>query len=110
MVTSALDEGSHLFLEHSHTVWKAGSDEHHIPTPDESGLTGEMIKDKFRGEFELPFSFPFPTEFTVTSKKGSGPGATYTTPQTLIEKGIHATIVYQVIVKAAGGLLRSTAK
>lgn len=110
LVTSALNEGSHMFLEHSHPIWKAGTDSYHIPTPDESGLTGEMIKGKFSGEFELPFSFPFPTEFSTTSKKGASP-ATHTTPQTLVERGIYATVVYQVILKVTGGgFLRNTTK
>ncbi|KAF5329050.1 hypothetical protein D9611_013871 [Ephemerocybe angulata] len=112
LVTSSMEDGSHVFLEHFHPVWKS---EWGMKTPKtsssddsrDSAKPGALSKGKLCGRFEWPFSFPFPTHFPGTQRKGSKP-VSYTTPQTLIERSVQATVIYEVIVKVVSGMFRNT--
>ena len=110
-MTSSVADGSHVFLEHVHSLWKHDRGESPPSvTVSDGGPAAEIVKGKFRGKFEWPFSFPFPSDFPYFGKrKGSGE-TLFTTPQTLMERGVNATIIYEVIVKVISGLFRNKHK
>lgn len=109
-MTSSFADGSHIFLEHVHSLWKHGAGEGPPPNTTSDGAPAEVVKGKFRGKFEWAFSFPFPSQFTYFGKRKGSEATEYTTPQTLMERSVHATIIYEVIVKVAAGLFRNKHK
>ncbi|TEB23785.1 hypothetical protein FA13DRAFT_1402892 [Coprinellus micaceus] len=111
VVTSSVADGSHVFLEHVHSLWRHDRGESPPSvTVSDGAPTAEIVKGKLRGKFEWPFSFPFPKDFPYFGKrKGSGE-TLFTTPQTLMERGVNATIIYEVIVKVISGLFRNKHK
>jgi hypothetical protein len=95
MMTNALTEGTQVFLETSYTIRSGGASQ---------GSSSSSF-GKLQGRHEWPFSFPFPTEFEAPQRGGSN--QTYTTPQTVVERGINGNVMYEVVVKIVSGLLRT---
>lgn len=111
-MTSSLAEGSHVFLEHVHPVWKDDSSASGSPQSPTGGMhSPQSATGKQSGRVELPFEFDFPTEFSVggsgngkdPDSNSTGSGKQYATPQTLMERGVSATIVYEVVLKVVSG-------
>ena len=86
-MTSSLDEGSQLFMEVIRPVW--------------SGKDDRPTGGKLHGRHEWPFSFPFPTTFQDKELR------THPTPQTVLQRGINANVMYEVVVKINHGLLHT---
>ena len=103
-MTSSLSEGSHLFLEVTHPLWKSGS-------PGAEGAA-QPNTGKLQGRYEWPFSFPFPTEFqghtsTRKARQGQEDAELLATPQTVLERGINVNVVYEVLVKITSGFFHT---
>jgi len=103
VVTSSLAEGSHLFLEHVHPVWNKDT-ARDLPVEASPRPPSDLARGKFCGEFQWPFAFPFPTEFST--RKGTTT-CRHPTPQTLVERGINTTIIYEIVVKVVTGFFRN---
>lgn len=109
-MTSSFADGSHVFLEHVHPLWKYGVGESPPANATLDGAHSQVVKGRFRGRFEWAFSFPFPTQFPYLGKRKGSEATVCTTPQTLMERSVHATIIYEVIVKVVAGLFKSRHK
>lgn len=109
-MTSSYADGSHVFLEHVHPLWKHGAGGTPLPSATLDGTPAEIVKGKLRGKFEWAFSFPFPSQFPYFGKRKDSETTLCTTPQTLMERTVHATIIYEVIVKVVAGLFRNKHK
>jgi hypothetical protein len=67
----------------------------------------QTAKNKLSGRFEWPFEFPFPKDFSV----GGGTNALpYTSPQTLLERGVNVTVIYEIVVKVVSGSFKTKDK
>ncbi|RXW19384.1 hypothetical protein EST38_g6483 [Candolleomyces aberdarensis] len=116
VVTSSLAEGSHVILEHVHSVWKNDSSTSGVvpESPTAASSPPQLAGGKLSGRVELPFEFDFPTEFSVGGKDSNSKSTgaqQHSTPQTLMERGVSATVVYEVVLKVvAGGFFRNTQK
>ncbi|KAJ3527365.1 hypothetical protein NMY22_g9816 [Coprinellus aureogranulatus] len=98
MVTSSRSDGAHCFLELVIPIWDSAMD---TPSAVASGR-------KLTGKHAWNFCFPFPTQFPDSfvgkdqrkaQSSQSGSRTMYTTPQTLCQRGINATIQYEVTLK-----------
>lgn len=68
-MTSSVADGSHVFLEHVHSLWKHDRGESPPSVTVSDGVpVAEIVKGKLRGKFEWPFSFPFPKDFPYFGK------------------------------------------
>ncbi|KAJ2915631.1 hypothetical protein MD484_g4814, partial [Candolleomyces efflorescens] len=111
VVTSSLTEGSQVFLEHVHPVWKNDA----VPqSPTAVASPPALAGGKLSGRVELPFDFVFPTEFSAGGKDSNSKSTSsqqHSTPQTLMERGVSATVLYEITLKViSGAFFRSTQK
>ena len=111
VVTSSLTEGSQVFLEHVHPVWKNDA----VPqSPTAIASPPALAGGKLSGRVELPFDFVFPTEFSAGGKDSNSRSTSsqqHSTPQTLMERGVSATVLYEITLKViSGAFFRSTQK
>ncbi|TFK29031.1 hypothetical protein FA15DRAFT_633020 [Coprinopsis marcescibilis] len=99
MITSSLVEGSYRFLEESIPIWDKSTNS--PPVHKENG--------KLVGKYEWPFSFPFPTEY-IPPTAGASPANKGSTacpvPQTLMQKNVSASVVYEVVLRIVSGIFK----
>lgn len=105
VITSSRPEGAHTFLEVETRIWDSTMN---VATSHSTGA----VNGKLQGRHTWPFSIPFPTEFSdsfaLPGRKRRDQNrfdheddsqATYSTPQTLCQRGINANIQYEVRLK-----------
>ncbi|KAJ3503321.1 hypothetical protein NMY22_g18289 [Coprinellus aureogranulatus] len=103
MVTSSRSDGAHCFLEVVTPIWDNTMD----ASSASSTATSASAKGKLQGRYAWPFSIPFPTEFpdsfvSTDKRKGQSQqeGRTmYPCPQTICQRGINASIQYEMTLK-----------
>ncbi|CAA7259379.1 unnamed protein product [Cyclocybe aegerita] len=110
IVTSFSDIGYYTFLDHSCTLWDKSMGDPRAPG------VGTKFDGKLTGDYELSFSFPFPTEVDISSgtvgkgKRVARAALVCPTPQTFLERDISANVEYELVLQITHGILRTVSK
>ncbi|KAH6902825.1 hypothetical protein BKA70DRAFT_1434444 [Coprinopsis sp. MPI-PUGE-AT-0042] len=107
-ITSALAEGIFTFLNQTFTIWDRNMGDPRVPL---SPLDGPFNRpprfdSKLKGQYNLPFCFPFPVEICLP-RKGGDVQQVVQTPQSFLERGTSASIQYELVLVLTHGLFRS---
>ncbi|PPQ66184.1 hypothetical protein CVT24_000161 [Panaeolus cyanescens] len=119
IITSFEDFGSFIFLQYTHPVWKkADGDPRSTTTSGTTTFNGKLV-----GEYEFPFSFPFPTETDLAecpgyktsnigraSDRRDSVNPVFPCPQTFLERNLPINIEYDLVLQVHHGLLRPDTK
>lgn len=99
--TGSSREGSYTFLDQSILVWSRHSgDIRHS-----SAASGQKFDGKSSGTYSWPFTVPFPKEVAM-----AGHDEVFPIPQTFLERGVDASVQYELILRVAHGVLRRDSK
>lgn len=99
--TGSSREGSYTFLDQSILIWSRHSgDIRHS-----SAASGQKFDGKSSGTYSWPFTVPFPKEVAI-----AGHDEVFPIPQTFLERGVDASVQYELILRVAHGVLRRDSK
>ncbi|KAF8645793.1 hypothetical protein AX16_007574, partial [Volvariella volvacea WC 439] len=102
-ITSAYDQGTFTFLEHTMTIWSKTSSS----SARESAVTGS----KLSGGYSWPFCIPFPEETTLPHPNGKNvPAKLVHTPASILKRSIGATIQYELTLRVCRGWFKSDSR
>lgn len=110
VIASSYEGGSYTFLDQPITSWvRTNGDPRSVsPTPDASTSSNTKKFDgKLSGNYNWPFSFPFPKEVAVGIQ---GQQSMYPTPQTFLEYDKSGSVHYELTLRLTHGILRSDSK
>ncbi|KIK03857.1 hypothetical protein K443DRAFT_94292 [Laccaria amethystina LaAM-08-1] len=104
IITSSLEEGSYTFLDHAVDIWNKD-----VGDPRAAHAGGKRFDEKLDGKYRWPFNFAFPSEFTIPSHGGQI-SHSFQTPQTFHERGLNATLEYELFLHINHGMFRGSSK
>ena len=105
MITSAYEDGTWTFLDHTITSWARTNGDPRTDAPLSSNT--KKFEGKLSGNCSQPFSFPFPKEVATGIQ---GEQQTYPTPQSFSERDTRGSVQYELVLRVTHGILRPDSK
>lgn len=100
---STQDKGDYVFLDYTHQICSKTTSRIHS--------CSQILDGKMQGPQSFPFSFKFPIATSLGSGKNGRPVITdCPIPQTFLEKGVNASIKYELSLVVVHGKLRLDSK
>ncbi|PPQ66742.1 hypothetical protein CVT26_009543 [Gymnopilus dilepis] len=108
IITSSYEDGSSTFLDHPVISWSRSNGDPRCVSPsieDNVSSRAKKFDGKLSGQYSWPFCFPFPKSLPAQGHEGGLP-----VPQSFFERGVQASVQYDLVLRMTHGLLRSDSK